>query len=149
VYERRAAEYQPAPRGPPASTNPAAGARASPACIVRVTRVTTLRVLSLLVVAVAGSGAPAHGDPVRVRFPEGPAHGFVVLASEDGRPLAHGELEQWLEGNIVASRLVFRFDDGSLYDELVRFSQRRVFRLDSYHLVQSRPALKETLAARF
>jgi hypothetical protein len=92
---------------------------------------------------------PARADPVRVRFPEGPAHGFVNISSEDGRSLAHGELEQWLEGRIVASRLVFRFEDGSLYDELVRFSQQGVFRLDSYHLVQHGPAFTEAIDATF
>jgi hypothetical protein len=107
--------------------------------------VTTARALLLTLLGVWSAGA----DPVPVRFPEGPAHGFVVVSSEDGRSLAHGELEQWLEGPVVASRLVFRFDDGSLYDEIVRFSQQRVFRLDSYQLVQHGPAFTEAIDATF
>jgi hypothetical protein len=42
---------------------------------------------------------------------------------------------------------IFRFKDGSLYDETVTFSQRNVFRLLSYRLVQrgkSFPAASET-----
>lgn len=103
----------------------------------------------LLLVAMLSGAATAHADLVPVRFPEGPAHGFVLVSGEDGRSLAHGELEQWLERDIVASRLVFRFDDGSLYDELVRFSQRGVFRLESYRLVQHGPSFTETLDATF
>lgn len=63
-------------------------------------------------------------EPVAVRFPEGAAHGFVVLRSERGEALAHGELVQAPRGQGVQSRLVFRFADGSLYDETVTFSQK-------------------------
>ena len=36
----------------------------------------------------------------------------------------------------MKTRLTFRFRDGSLQDETVVFSQRGVFRLITYHLVQ-------------
>jgi hypothetical protein len=100
----------------------------------------------VLFVLVAATAAAA---PVRVRYPEGPARGLVVLTSVDGKPLAHGELEQWMEGPIVASRLAFEFADGSVYDEVVRFSQRRVFRLESYQLEQRGPSFTETTDTRF
>ena len=39
--------------------------------------------------------------------------------------------------------MVFRFKDGSLFDETVVFTQRRVFVMQSYHLVQRGPAFAE------
>lgn len=88
--------------------------------------------------------------PVRMRFPEGPAHGFIVLSDARSRAvLAHGEVIQWLEGRTVASRLVIRFDDGSLYDEVVRFTQRPVFRVTSYHLSQHGPSFSEEAEVAF
>ena len=78
----------------------------------------------------------AAAEPVAVRFPESVTHGFLVLRSDRGEPLAHGELLQTPRGDRMDSRLVFRFTDGSLYDETVTFSQQRVFRLLSYRLVQ-------------
>jgi hypothetical protein len=90
----------------------------------------------------------ATGEPVRMRYPEGPSHGFLVL-SEGERTIAHGELIQWLERRVIASRLIFRFDDGSLYDEVVRFTQQPVFRIQSYHLVQRGPSFKSATEVEF
>ncbi len=84
-----------------------------------------------------------------MRYPEGPAHGFLVLSDDAGTPLGHGELVQWLEDRIVASRLVIRFDDNSLYDEIVRFSQRPFFRVESYHLVERGPSFTATSDVEF
>lgn len=88
-------------------------------------------------------------DPVRVRVAEGPSHGFIELSTEGGTVIAHGELTQWLERGAVANRLEIRFDDGSLYDEQLRFSQRQVFTLLSYHLVQRGPSFSETSEIEF
>jgi hypothetical protein len=87
--------------------------------------------------------AAAPAEPVAVRFREGPSHGFVVLSDTDDKALAHGELVQWLEDEVVVSHLAFRFADGSIYDETVRFSQDRVFRLLSYDLEQRGPSFTE------
>jgi hypothetical protein len=43
--------------------------------------------------------------------------------------------------------LVFNFKDGSLYDEQVVFSQRDVFTLQSYRIVQRGPSFPETIEA--
>ena len=95
------------------------------------------------------AAATATAAPVRVRYPEGPARGLLVLTSVDGKPLAHGELEQWMEGPIVVGRLAFEFADGSVYEQVVRFSQRRVFRLESYRLRQHGPSFTETVDTEF
>src|SRR5262249_17297968 len=39
-------------------------------------------------------------------------------------------------------RLIFRFKDGSLHDETVVFSQKKIFRLGKYNLIQKGPAFK-------
>jgi hypothetical protein len=79
-------------------------------------------------------------SPVEVRYKEGLLHGFLVLSTLDGTPLAEGDLTQVLHGNRITSRLIFRFKDGSRQEEAAIFSQRRYFRLVSYHLVQKGPA---------
>jgi hypothetical protein len=87
--------------------------------------------------------------PVTVRFAEKVTHGFLVLRAQSGDTLASGELYQTVSGDRVDSRLVFRFKDGSLYDETAVFSQRRVFRLLTYRLVQRGPAFPEPIEVSF
>lgn len=77
---------------------------------------------------------------VEVRYTEGLVHGFVVLRAMDGSTLAHGDLTQVPRGERVTSRLVLGFKDGSLYEETVNFSQRDIFKVLDYHLVQKGPA---------
>ncbi len=78
--------------------------------------------------------------PVPVRFAEGATHGFLVLRTLDGTLLAQGDLLQVLRGGQVESRMVFRFKDGSVYDETTVFTQQRVFAMQEYRLVQRGPA---------
>jgi len=103
-------------------------------------------VLGLLLVL---SAASASAEPVAVRFPEGVAHGLVALRDVRGETLAHGELVQTPQGDAWKSRLVFRFLDGSLYDETLTFSQQRVFRLQSYALTQKGPSFPEASEVSF
>jgi hypothetical protein len=86
------------------------------------------------------SGATLSASPVPVRYKEGLLHGFLVLSTLDGTPLAEGDLTQVLHGNRITSHLIFRFKDGSRQEETVIFAQRRYFRLVSYHLSQKGPA---------
>ncbi len=102
---------------------------------------------SVAVLVAIVSWLPAHAAPVPVRFTEGLVHGFPVLRSAQGERLAVGELTQVARGDVVESRLVFRFHDGSLYDETVVFSQGGVFRVDTYRLVQRGPSFPESVDA--
>jgi len=81
-------------------------------------------------------------DQVAVRHLEGRIHGFLVLRDAQGAILASGVLTQNAAGNTVTNDLVFHFKDGSLHQETTVFSQRRVFRLQKYHLVQKGKAFK-------
>ena len=93
---------------------------------------------------------PALADPVAVRTPEGPSYFVLWLGTPEGKRLADGESVQRLdEEKNLESRLTFHFKDGSLYDEVVVFSQERVFRLLSYSLVERGPSFAEDREVRF
>jgi hypothetical protein len=99
-------------------------------------------------VALLGA-SEGRAAPVAVRYSEASSHGFVVLSDLAGKALARGELVQWQERGALANRLVFHFDDGSLYDETVRFSAAKSFRLLAYHLVQKGPAFRGDSETQF
>jgi len=88
---------------------------------------------------------PAAAQQVPVLHTEGIVHGFLVLRDMPGTVLADGELTQTARGTTVTSRLVFRFKDGSLHDDTTVFSQEKVFRLISEHLVQKGPSFPAPL----
>jgi len=91
--------------------------------------------------------ATVQAEPIAVRFTEGTMHGFLVLRSGNDQTIAHGELLQVANGDRVDSRFVLSFKDGSLYDEKVSFSQRRVFTMLNYQLIQRGPSFPDTLDA--
>lgn len=79
-------------------------------------------------------------DIVPVRFPEGVTHGFLSLKNPAGTIVAVGDFTQTTRGNRVTTRLVYRFKDGSIDDELAVFSQRDNFQLISDRLAVDRGA---------
>jgi hypothetical protein len=81
-------------------------------------------------------------ESVAVRYPEGVAHGFLVLRTQDGKPIADGDSTQVVQGDRVTSHLSFKFKDGSIYDDTAIFSQRGTFRLLKDHVVQRGPQFK-------
>lgn len=83
--------------------------------------------------------------PIAVKYAEGVVHGFLVLRSESGSIIAHGDLLQTPKGGAVTTETVFRFGDGSLLDETAVFAQDGAFKLLSYHLVQRGPAFDQDL----
>lgn len=90
--------------------------------------------------------SPHHlgADAIPVHFLEGAMHGFLVLRTFDGALVASGDLIQKGRGDgEVESRMVFRFEDGSIFDETVVYSQQTVFTLQSYRLVQHGPAFPD------
>ncbi|TFH33272.1 MAG: hypothetical protein E4G97_00960 [Deltaproteobacteria bacterium] len=86
---------------------------------------------------------PLAAASIPVRFAEGSLHGFLELSTPKGLLIASGDLLQVGRDGEVRSRLVFHFKDGSLFDETVVFTQRSVFTLQSYHLVQRGPVFPE------
>ena len=100
---------------------------------------------ALVTWAVVSSPRTLSADTVPVRFPEGVAHGFLVLSSLDGKALADGDLIQTASGDRVTTRLLLRFRDGSLHDETVVFTQKSQFRVLRDHLVQKGPSFPRPL----
>jgi len=101
-------------------------------------------VLALLSTPVPGAArqpsqrAATAGIPVR--YVEGAVHGFLRLTTADGKRLADGDLVQVVHDSAVESRMVFAFSDSSVFEETVTFTQRQVFTMLAYHLVQRGPA---------
>jgi hypothetical protein len=109
---------------------------------MRVRRLVALLAAVILAAIVAG---PAPAAMISVHYTEGVTHGFLLLRSPSGEVIADGDLLQVVRGDGVDSRLVFRFRDGSIYDETVVFSQQRVFTLLSYRLQQRGPSFPEEM----
>jgi hypothetical protein len=82
---------------------------------------------------------------VVVRYREGVSHGFLVLRTQEGKPIADGDSTQVAQGDRVTSRMQFRFKDGSIYEQTTVFSQRGTFRLLSDHVVQKGPIFKRPM----
>jgi hypothetical protein len=91
------------------------------------------------------AGGHLLAEQVKVRHAEGIVHGFLLLQTASGETIADGDLIQLPRGKAVESRLVFRFRDGSLYDETAVFSQKGSFRLLSNRLVQKGPSFPATV----
>ncbi|MGH7389321.1 MAG: hypothetical protein ACREM3_07655, partial [Candidatus Rokuibacteriota bacterium] len=102
-------------------------------------------VLSLLVTLLLA--VPAAAEPVTVKYQEGVTRAFPILRALDGERLAWGDLVQVPRGDRVENRMTFRFKDGSVYDEILTYSQDETFRLLSYRLVQRGPSFPETIVA--
>jgi hypothetical protein len=95
-------------------------------------------------VALLLSASMLEAGPVKVRLPEGNVRAFLVLRLLEGEPIAYGELRQKPAGAVLESRLLLNFKDGSIYDETAAFSQKEVFRLEAYRLVQRGPSFPTT-----
>ena len=103
------------------------------------------RLLIGLLTAALTLPAASRAELVAVRHAEGLVHGFLALRTLEGDTIAFGDLIQTTKGNRVTTRLVFHFEDGSLHDETVVFSQRGTFRLVSDHLVQKGPSFPKPM----
>jgi hypothetical protein len=85
--------------------------------------------------------------PVAVRFPEGSLHGFLAVRALDGGILGYGEQLQGFRDGTIETHLLLRFDDGSIHDETVVFTQQKVFTMRSYRLVQQGPSFPKPMDA--
>ena len=83
---------------------------------------------------------PAWSDPVRMRHPQGWAHGYVDVTTLGGERIAVGDLLQRVNRREISSRLILKFFDGSVDDETTLFTQDGDLRLVSDHHVQHGPS---------
>ena len=110
---------------------------------------TPTRLRAWLCAAALLATVSAAADPVKVRFPEGTTHGFLVLRSMQGQTVGHGELTATAHGDRMESRLTWRFRDGSLQDEWVTYSQRPVLKLLTYKQIQRGPSFPADVEVAF
>ncbi len=103
------------------------------------------RVLSSAVLLTFCLSGLSHAEPIAVRFVQGSSHGFLALKTLQGVTIATGESTQTVHGDRVTSRLIFRFRDGSIDDDVTIFTQRRVFRLVSDHHIQRGPSFPKPM----
>jgi hypothetical protein len=87
-------------------------------------------------------------ESVVVRYPEGVAHGFLVLRTLDGKPTADGESTQVAHGDRVTNRMWFKFTDGLIYEQTTVFSQNGTFHLVSDHVLQKGPTAIDTASGQ-
>jgi hypothetical protein len=104
---------------------------------------TTLKSLIAILFALLLRGGALLADPIPVRHQEGTLHGFLSIRTPEGRTIATGDLIQVPDEERVTCRLLFRFKDGSIEDETTVFSQHKIFRLISDHLVEKGPSFPD------
>jgi len=105
----------------------------------------TCNLLVLIVLSTGSLLRPVFAETIAVRQMEGSLHGFLVLQTLDGKTIAEGDLIETAKGTAVKVQMIFRFHDGSYYEETSEFSQRGQFRLLRNHLVQKGPSFKLTM----
>ena len=100
--------------------------------------------IAFLVMCCSLLGQPAAiAEQIPVRYTEGVTHGFLVVRTQEGEVIAHGELDQVARNGRVTDHVLFRFKDGSSHEETTIFSQRGSFRLISNRVVQKGPSFKK------
>lgn len=97
------------------------------------------RSVFLLLLAFAGAHF-SSAELIPARHKQGSTHGFLIVKSMQGKVIGVGDVLQVVQGNQVHSRLVFRFRDGSVDDDMTVFSEGNVLRLISDHHVQRGPS---------
>jgi hypothetical protein len=98
-------------------------------------------IMALLIAALATfqCRGVAEAAQVPVRFAEGTVHGFLVVRNASDSIIGYGDLLQIPRSGAIESRMTFRFNDGSRFQESVTFSQKGTFRMRSYALEMSGP----------
>ena len=98
--------------------------------------------IAIWIVIIQASGLTAEQIPVR--HIESVTLGFLVLRNLDGEALAYGDWKQAVKPNgLLVGDLRFQFKDGSLYEEITKFTQHGKFRLVSDQVVQKGPSFKQ------
>jgi hypothetical protein len=95
--------------------------------------------ISIAMLLISSIVASAYSETIPVRFRQGSSHGFVALKTLEGVSIATGEVTQTVQGELVTSRFILHFLDGSVDDDRTVFTQRGTFRLVSDHHVQQGP----------
>jgi hypothetical protein len=104
-----------------------------------------LRLFAVLLACILLQPNGLIAEQVPVRHKEGLMHGFLVLRTLEGKKLADGEMKQVTQGDRLTDELIFRFKDGSIYEDKTVFTQKGTFRLLSDHLVMKGPSFNQPM----
>ena len=86
-----------------------------------------------------------RADDIKVTYPVGTTHGFLVLRTQAEKTIATGDLTQLVKGDRIHIRLLFHFADGSVDDDQAEYTQKGVFRLLKEHHIQTGPSYPKPL----
>lgn len=100
---------------------------------------------ALPIILSVGAIPPASAEPIHVIHQQGALHGFLLIRSESGTILGHGQFTQSAVGDRVTAHSTFNFRDGSLDDEIAVFTQRNDFQFVSDHHIQRGPFFKNAI----
>lgn len=103
------------------------------------------KLFALLLLITGSLLSIVFAETIPVRQMEGSLHGFLLLQTLDGKTIAEGDLIETARAAAVKVQMVFRFHDGSYYEETSEFSQRGHFRLLRDHVVQKGSSFKITM----
>jgi hypothetical protein len=81
--------------------------------------------------------------PVPVRFAEGSVHAYLLLHDLNDSLLAQGDLFYTMNEGKIEKRMLFRFKDGSRFEETNLFTQQSVYTMDTFHLLQQGPTFPD------
>src|SRR5215475_13078029 len=102
-------------------------------------------ILVALLVAFFSTPSRSSAEEIPVHHIEGTSLGFLVLRDQSGTPIAYGDLQQVVTKNYVMDDLKFKFNDGSFYEEITKFTQHGVVHLVSDQVVQRGPSFKQQM----
>jgi hypothetical protein len=78
----------------------------------------------LVLAIVVGIFLDRFAFAVKLTSFEGSLHGFPALRDPNGKKLADGDFTQWIEGERLRVKLIYRFPGGRLIEETAEFKQR-------------------------
>lgn len=81
--------------------------------------------------------------PIPALQKQGAMHGFLILKDENHHEIAVGDQTNVVRGNIVHSKLIFHFKDGSVDAETAVYRQGASIQLLSDHHIQTGPSFKK------
>lgn len=86
-----------------------------------------------------------RADEIRVKYPQGSLHAFLLIRSEDGKIIGTGDALNEPVGGVWRNKMILKLRDGSLDEETTLYSQRGSLRMISDHHVQKGPSFKKPM----
>jgi len=109
-------------------------------CIIPSPRIQSTTHLLFIFITLTIAATSLAAEQVPVVYKQGAIHGFLLLKDENGKEIAVGDQTNEVHGNLIRSRTVFQFRDGSVDDEETVYRQGSTFQLIRDHHIQKGPS---------